>query len=108
MNEKLAPAETSNQSPSISLDDVDKKIISLVQLDGRRSYASIGRELDISEGTVRVRVNQLTSANILRFIAVVDPMEIGYKAWDNTPHQCGISHYYILVSCLRQVILINN
>lgn len=81
MNETLAIAETSNQSPPISLDDVDRKIISLVQLDGRRSYASIARELDISEGTVRMRINQLTSANILRFIAVVDPIEIGYKSW---------------------------
>ena len=81
MNEKLAPAEISNQSPSTSLDDVDRKIISLVQLDGRRSYASIARELDISEGTVRMRINQLTNANILRFIAVVDPIEIGYKSW---------------------------
>ena len=81
MNETLAIAETSNQSPPIRLDDVDRKIISLVQLDGRRSYASIARELDISEGTVRMRINQLTSANILRFIAVVDPIEIGYKSW---------------------------
>ena len=81
MNEKLPLAETPNQSPSMSLDDVDRKIIALVQLDGRRSYASIGRKLDISEGTVRTRINQLTSANILRFIAVVDPVEIGYKSW---------------------------
>jgi Lrp/AsnC family transcriptional regulator for asnA, asnC and gidA len=28
-----------------------------------------------------MRINQLTSANILRFIAVVDPIEIGYKSW---------------------------
>lgn len=81
MNEKLAIAETPNQSPSITLDDIDRKIVALCQLDGRRSYASIGRELGISEGTVRTRINQLTSANILRFIAVVDPVEIGYKSW---------------------------
>ena len=81
MNEKLVFPNTSNQSPSASLDDIDRKIIALVQLDGRRSYASIGRELEISEGTVRMRISQLTSANILRFIAVVDPVEIGYKSW---------------------------
>ena len=37
------------------LDDLDKAIIKALQLDGRRPYAQIGRQLKVPEATVRQR-----------------------------------------------------
>ena len=37
------------------LDDLDKSIIKALQLDGRRPYAQIGRQLKVPEATVRQR-----------------------------------------------------
>ena len=41
------------------LDDLDKSIIKCLQLDGRRPYARIGRELKVPEATVRQRAERL-------------------------------------------------
>ena len=67
--------------PLANFDDLNRRIVSMLQVDGRRSYASIARELEVSEGAVRARVNQLRHDNQLRFIAVVDPVELGYTSW---------------------------
>ncbi len=77
----MTKTSNSPRPKTITVDDTDQEIIALMQLDGRRSYASIARTLNISEGTVRTRVNQLTDAKVLRFVAVVDPVELGYQSW---------------------------
>ena len=40
------------------MDELDRKIISLLQLDGRASNAKIAREVGVSEGTVRRRLRR--------------------------------------------------
>src|SRR5690349_2190651 len=40
-------------------DEVDEQVIALLQRDGRMSYACIGREVGLSEGAVRQRVQRL-------------------------------------------------
>lgn len=67
--------------PIENFDDLDRRIVTTLQFDGRRSYASIARKLGISEGTVRVRVNQLRRRKLLRFIAVIDPIQFGNMSW---------------------------
>lgn len=73
--------DTDLATPLSNLDGLNRKIVSMLQVDGRRSYASIARKLKISEGAVRARVNQLTREDQLRFIAVVDPVQLGYTSW---------------------------
>ncbi|MGZ7044552.1 MAG: AsnC family transcriptional regulator, partial [Methanobacterium sp.] len=41
-----------NDEKSIKIDETDKKILDLLNTDGRISYRKISRELDISVGTV--------------------------------------------------------
>ncbi len=81
------------------LDETSRKILSLLQEDGRRSFSSIARELNISEGAVRNRVNYLEKQQHLRFIAVIDPVQVGYMCWamlginvavDVSPHELAI------------------
>jgi len=63
---------------SIGLDDVSKSIIEQLQQDGRRSYASIGKAVGLSEAAVRQRVQRLTEAGIMQIVAVTDPLQLGF------------------------------
>jgi Lrp/AsnC family transcriptional regulator, regulator for asnA, asnC and gidA len=60
------------------LDDLDKAIIKALQLDGRRPYAQIGRELKVPEATVRQRAERLLSRGIVQVVGVTDPLAMGF------------------------------
>jgi Lrp/AsnC family transcriptional regulator for asnA, asnC and gidA len=61
-----------------ALDDLDKAIIKALQLDGRRPYAQIGRELDVPEATVRQRAERLISRGVVQIVGVTDPLAMGF------------------------------
>jgi Lrp/AsnC family transcriptional regulator, regulator for asnA, asnC and gidA len=63
---------------AVHLDDVSKAIIAHLQEDGRRSYASIGKEIGLSEAAVRQRVQRLVDSGVMQVVAVTDPMELGF------------------------------
>ncbi len=61
------------------MDDLDRKIIELLQKDGRASNAQIAREVGVSEGTVRRRLRHLIQSEIIRVAAIPDPEKIGFN-----------------------------
>ena len=61
----------------IPLDETDEAILRALQENGRRPYRDIAREIGVSEGTVRGRVRKLEHLGALRFLAFVDPMQLG-------------------------------
>ena len=67
-----------NDRPVNPLDDVSKAIIAELQQDGRRSYASIGKVVGLSEAAVRQRVQRLIDSGVMQVVAVTDPMELGF------------------------------
>src|SRR5919112_6210692 len=60
------------------LDDLDKSIIRCLQLDGRRPYAQIGRELKVPEATVRQRAERLITRGVVQVVGVTDPLAMGF------------------------------
>jgi len=63
-----------------SLDDLDKRILKLLQFNGRLSFADLSREIDVAEATVRFRVSRLVSNGVItRFAALLDPAKVGMK-----------------------------
>lgn len=64
-----------------NFDKLSREILALLQEDGRRTFSSIARALGVSESAVRTRVNSLEKNEHLRFIAVIDPVHIGYGCW---------------------------
>jgi Lrp/AsnC family transcriptional regulator for asnA, asnC and gidA len=66
-------------SRRVVLDDVSKKIVELLQQDGRRSYSSIGKEVGLSEAAVRQRVQRLLEIGAMQIVAVTDPMSLGFR-----------------------------
>ncbi len=65
---------------SLSLDDLDKRILKSLQFNCRQSFAELSRELDVAEATVRFRVNRLVEDGVItRFAALVNPAKVGMK-----------------------------
>jgi Lrp/AsnC family transcriptional regulator, regulator for asnA, asnC and gidA len=64
---------------TVSLDDADRRIILLLQEDGRMSARDISRRLgDMGDRAVRYRIDRLVSSGAISIIAVVDNEQIGY------------------------------
>jgi DNA-binding Lrp family transcriptional regulator len=63
----------------LRLDDVDQRIIALLQEDARASYSEIGAKVSLSAPAVKRRVDRLRSAGVIRgFTAVIDPGAVGW------------------------------
>jgi len=61
-----------------ALDMIDRRIIGLLQLDGRRSYGAIADEVGLSEAAVRRRVQRLKDTGVMQIVAITDPQHLGY------------------------------
>jgi len=60
------------------LDELDKKILTLLQEDGRMSFAEMSRRLNTNENTIRFRFSRLLSRGIIRkIVALIDPRAVG-------------------------------
>ena len=65
---------------STTLDDLDRRILTLLQFNCRLSFADLSRELDVPEATIRFRVNRLVNDGVItRFAALLDPAKVGMK-----------------------------
>ena len=60
------------------LDAVSKRIVELLQEDGRQSFVTIAREVGLSEAAVRQRVQKLIDADVMQIVAVTDPLQVGF------------------------------
>lgn len=61
-----------------SLDEIDRRIIGLLQRDGRRPYGAIAEDVGLSEAAVRRRVQRLRDAGVMQIVAITDPLQLGY------------------------------
>lgn len=61
------------------LDEISKRIIEQLQLDGRQSYAAIGKAVGLSEAAVRQRVQRLHETGVMQIVAVTDPLTLGFR-----------------------------
>lgn len=63
---------------SISLDDIDIKILQLLQSNGRLTHAAIGKAVGLTGPSVYARVQRLEQAGVIRgYAAALDPAKIG-------------------------------
>jgi Lrp/AsnC family transcriptional regulator for asnA, asnC and gidA len=62
------------------MDELDAKIIEILQEDGRASNAGIARRVGVSEGTVRRRLKRLVQEEFIQVVALLDPSKMGYES----------------------------
>jgi Lrp/AsnC family transcriptional regulator, regulator for asnA, asnC and gidA len=60
------------------MDELDRKIMALLQMDGRASNAKIAREVGVTEGTVRRRLGKLLEDDFIEIMAVPNLEKLGY------------------------------
>jgi Lrp/AsnC family transcriptional regulator for asnA, asnC and gidA len=60
------------------LDETAKRIIELLQDDGRLSYSAIAKDVGLSEAAVRHRVQKLIDGGVMQVVAVTDPLQMGF------------------------------
>ena len=61
------------------MDELDRNIIQILQDNGRASNARIARDVGVSEGTVRRRLQSLLQDGIIKVVALPDPEVLGYN-----------------------------
>ena len=78
-NDTNADSSTPLPTRDTLKDKLNQQIIDLLELDGRLPFKEIANTLDISEGTVRNRVNRMKDAGVLQIKALVDRSAINYS-----------------------------
>ena len=60
-------------------DELNRQIVRMLEEDGRRPFNEIAAALNVSEGTIRNRVNGMRQAGQIKIVAIVDPGAVEYK-----------------------------
>jgi DNA-binding Lrp family transcriptional regulator len=61
-------------------DNINRKIIAALKKDGRISFVSLAKELDITSATVTRHVDKMLRENLISIKAVLNPLKLGYNA----------------------------
>jgi Lrp/AsnC family transcriptional regulator for asnA, asnC and gidA len=62
------------------LDDLDRRIIAALQVNGREPFRPMAARLGTSEATLRNRYARLVEAGVLQVTAITNPIGLGYDA----------------------------
>ena len=61
----------------VSFDEVDRRIIDQLRLDGRMPFTEIARKVNISEASVRSRYQRMRDQGVVDVVAMTDPIQLG-------------------------------
>ena len=61
------------------LDGTERRMVELLQQDGRLTVAQLARALGVTEVTARRKLKRLLGDGIMRIVATVDPFDVGYE-----------------------------
>ncbi|MBT3304638.1 Lrp/AsnC family transcriptional regulator [Candidatus Woesearchaeota archaeon] len=70
------PVKTSLKSRAI--DEIDKKILMILQDDGREQLTSISKKVGLSIDSVHKRIKEMMRKDIVGITTSIDPRKIGY------------------------------
>jgi len=63
-----------------AMDELDRKLVLLLQIHGRRALSELGRKLNRPKTTIAARIKKLEEGGvILGYKAVVNPSALGYR-----------------------------
>ena len=68
-------------SPELrELDELDRKLISVLKIDGRESLAAIGTQIGLTGDSVKDRLDRLTAEGVIKVTCSVDPRVLGFNS----------------------------
>ena len=61
------------------LDPTERRMVELLQEDGRLSIVRLAKALGVTEVTARRKLRRLLTDGIIQIVATVDPFDVGYE-----------------------------
>jgi Lrp/AsnC family transcriptional regulator for asnA, asnC and gidA len=62
------------------LDELDRKILSMLVKDASKPYTDVSKDLDVSGGTIHVRMKKLMESGVvLGTRLIIDPVKLGFN-----------------------------
>jgi len=95
--------KTSGTYKKKKIDKIDCKMIELLQKDGRISNTEIAKQIGISEGTVRTRLNRLIKEEYIQIVAVSNPMKLGFDIVGNIRIHVDIKKMDMIIKELKKL-----
>lgn len=95
-----------NKSES-PLDQIDRKIIRLLQKNGRLPIASIAKEINVSETTVRTRLKRLIENETIKIVAVSNPLKLGFEIIGNLKIHADLKRKDFILEHLKEIPAVN-
>ena len=60
------------------MDELDHRLVAELAQEARRSSAELARKLNVSETTIRRRIQHLEESGVIAFSAILNPAKLGY------------------------------
>lgn len=60
------------------LDELDRKLISALQVDGRTSFSVLAERFGVPASSVRYRVQRLQDSGMFQIVGIANPLNIGF------------------------------
>lgn len=64
--------------PHLDLDELDRKLIAALQIDGRTPFSILAQDLGVSASSVRYRVQRLQDSGLFQIVGIANPLNIGF------------------------------
>ena len=69
-------ADREHATSHLDLDELDRKLIAALQIDGRTPFSVLAQELDVSASSVRYRVQRLQESGLFQIVGIANPLNI--------------------------------
>jgi Lrp/AsnC family transcriptional regulator, regulator for asnA, asnC and gidA len=89
------------------LDRVDRQMVAILQKDGRMPIVNIAKVLGISETTARGRLKRLISDEIIRVVAVSNPIRLGFEIIGNIKLSIDLKKKDTILEALKNIEALN-
>jgi Lrp/AsnC family transcriptional regulator for asnA, asnC and gidA len=91
----------------LKLDPVDRRMIRLLQKDGRMPIVAIAKALRVSETTARTRLNRLMRRKIINVVAVSNPIKLGFEIIGNLKLTIDLKKKESILDKLKKIDQLN-
>jgi Lrp/AsnC family transcriptional regulator for asnA, asnC and gidA len=95
------------KSGTEQLDRMDRRIVSLLQKDGRMPIVTLAKELGASETTARNRLKRLINDEIIKVVAVGNPIKLGFEIIGNIKLDINLKQKDAILAELKQIDSLN-
>ena len=97
----------SNTSGVEKLDRTDRRMVSLLQKDGRMPIVNLAKELGIAETTARTRLKRLIKDEVIKVVAVSNPIKLGFDIIGNIKLDINLKQKDAVIAELKQIDALN-